>query len=1034
MPHPKPTGSHDTLELDAEQARLALAASGMGTWRWTEATGEVVWDPTLEALYGLPPGGFDGQYETYLGLIHPEDRDAALAEIDRSTREGGEHHTEHRIIWPDGSIRWVEGWGRVTRGPDGRVTGMIGVSVDATARKRAEERLRENEARIRRLQNITAAISGAASIAEIAEVVIDQGVAATLAGGGVLAVVDAGGDTLEIVGEAGFRPGGLDPWRRFSLQADLPVAIAARTGTPIWGESVKVLAERYPEFAQVSRDGGFGVTGTLVVVPLVTTTSTIGAMGLRFVEDIGISLEQQEFLLALARQAAQAIDRAHAFEAERDARRAAEDAEARLAFLSRVSEVVSASLDPDETLRELAGLVVPRIAEWCMVEAVEPDGGFRSVAVAHTDPARVAWAQEVRRRYPPSPQGLGYVVEHGVSVLVPEVDESALAAVAYDEGHLQALLSLGLSSVMLVPLKVGGEVIGALSLFATGDRPRFDDDDLAFAEEIARRASIAVENARLHVAEREARMQAERSVERLAHLQAITEAGLAHLALDDALERMLSVLRLAIESDTAAILLVDEERGELVVRAAIGAEGRGMPTGRAALGEGVLGRVALGAEAVVMDDVGEIDLPPHGTGELHSIAAVPMRASGRVVGVLHAGSRTARRFTAEDVELLHLAAERVALAVDRAQLFEREHRIAETLQRSLLPERLPELPGVELAARYLPGSTDIQVGGDWYEVVPLTGGRLSAAVGDVVGRGIRAAAAMGQFRNAMRALALEGLSPARLLERLSELSIGLGREFATAMVLELDPATGMVTYSSAGHPPALVVPSSGDPWFLDGGRATPLGVEPGTAYPEAIAQLEPGSTLLVYTDGLIERRDETLEQGFDRLRAAASGEEDPNRLVDLLLDALTGEHREDDVALLAIRYVEAPNRFEISLPSRPGSVARFRSEVRGWLEEAGADEDDVADLVLAVSEACSNAVEHAGVEEGHVVLTGELRTREVVLTVQDAGRWLPPHLRFERGRGFRILRTVMDDVEISRRGDGTEVRMRRRLEDHVRTS
>jgi PAS domain S-box-containing protein len=1204
---------------DAEQVRLALEASRMGTWRWSMATNEVVWDETLEALYGLPPGGFDRRYETYLSLIHPHDRERAVQTVEASIAGGGEHRVEHRVVWPDGAVHWVEGWGRVTRDADGEVDGIIGVAVDITSRKRADERLREQDAWIRRLQNITASISGAASVAGIAEVVIAQAVAATDAAGGVLALIDATEGALEIVGEAGFRPGGLSRWRRFPLDAELPLAAVARTGTPIWGASAASLAERYRAFPAVSDDGGFGLDGTVTIVPLVTQEGPIGALVLRFSGDSVVSLDEQEFLLALAGQSAQAFDRARLYESERDAREAAEEAESRLAFLSRVSEVLSATLDPDEALRRLADLVVPRIAEWCSIEEIEPDGSLRNVAVTHADPARAEWARESRRRFPPSPDGIGYVIETGRSVLVPEVDEAALVAVAQNQQHLEALLSLGLASVMIVPIKRGGDVVGAISLFTTGGRARFDEDDLVFAEEISRRAATALENARLHDAERRARRDAETAVDwlgrlqsvtsslsraltatqvadvvvregvaalaadagsvwvleeerlraltwtgysdelapedasvpvdgggpvgdavaardivvaespgemlerwpqaaamrervgdvataatplllddrvlgvfsvafrtehrfepqeraflttlarqcaqaferarlyelerarvdaerearalaeaarmRLQQLQAITEAGLAHAALDDALERMLAALRGAIASDTAAILLVDEApRDDLIVRAVLGVEGRGMPSMHASPDDPVLSRVLRQGESVVLDDAADVDIPPHVPGELGSFAAVPMRVSGRIVGVLHAGSRAPRRFTLEDLELLHLAAERVALAVDRAQLFEREHRIAETLQRSLLPERLPDLPGVQLAARYLPGSTDVQVGGDWYEVVPLTGGRLSAAVGDVVGRGIRAAAAMGQFRNAMRALALEGLSPARVLDRLSELSIGLGREFATATMLELDPTTGIVAYSSAGHPPPLVLPSDAAPWFLDGGRATPLGVEPGMAYPEAVAQLSPGTTVLVYTDGLIERRGETLEEGLARLRAAAGSETDPERLVDGVLDALTGEHREDDVALLAIRYVMAPTRFELRLPSEPRSVSRFRAESKVWLEEAGVAPVDVEDLVLAISEACSNAVEHAGVERGDVTLTAEFRDDTVVVAVQDSGRWQPPHLRFERGRGFRILRALMDDVTVSRRGDGTEVRMRRRLADRVPVS
>ncbi|MGZ4147232.1 MAG: GAF domain-containing protein, partial [Actinomycetota bacterium] len=470
--------------LDAEQARLALEASRMGTWRWSMATNEVVWDEALEALYGLPPGGFDRRYETYLSLIHPDDRETSVATIQTSIAGGGEHRVEHRVLWPDGSVHWVEGWGRVTRNADGEVDGLIGVSVDITERKRAEARLREQDAWIRRLQGITAAISGSASVAEIAQVVIAQAVAATGAGGGVLALIDQSESVLEIVGESGFRRGGLDAWRRFPLDAELPLAAVARTGAPIWGASASSLAERYRSFGAVSNDGGFGVSGTVTIVPFVTQDGPIGAIGLRFNNDVVVSLDEQEFLLALAGQSAQAFDRARLYESERDARQAAEEAESRLAFLSRVSEVLSGTLDADEALRRLADLVVPRIAEWCSVEAIEPDGSLRNVAVAHSDPVRAEWARESRRRFPPSPDGIGYVIETGHSVFVPEVDEAGLVAVAQNQKHLEAIQTLGLASVMIVPIKRGTDVVGAISMFTTGQRERFDEDDLVFAEEI----------------------------------------------------------------------------------------------------------------------------------------------------------------------------------------------------------------------------------------------------------------------------------------------------------------------------------------------------------------------------------------------------------------------------------------------------------------------------------------------------------------------------------------------------------------------
>lgn len=247
--------------------------------------------------------------------------------------------------------------------------------------------------------------------------------------------------------------------------------------------------------------------------------------------------------------------------------------------------------------------------------------------------------------------------------------------------------------------------------------------------------------------------------------------------------------------------------------------------------------------------------------------------------------------------------ERKAIEERLREVYEREHTIAETLQRSLLPERLPRIDGLALAARYLPAARGAAVGGDWYDALELAGGQVALVVGDVAGHGLRAGAVMGQLRNAFRAYALTESSPAEVMARVNGL-VMRGEEdvMATALYLVLERESGKLTYSSAGHPPPLLV-SAGGARFLGGGRSIPVGATKPAPFAEGSAVLAPGSSLLLYTDGLVERRDISLERRLAQLAEAAEHAEGRlEAICDSVLAALLGEEiPADDVALLAVR-------------------------------------------------------------------------------------------------------------------------------------
>lgn len=395
-------------------------------------------------------------------------------------------------------------------------------------------------------------------------------------------------------------------------------------------------------------------------------------------------------------------------------------------------------------------------------------------------------------------------------------------------------------------------------------------------------------------------------IERWAHpVLRVTDAALAHLDVDELLEELLERVAAEIDVEVAAVLLVDERGDQLVRRAARGLETEAKGGGRVPIGAGFAGRVAAERGPVVLysprpGDVFCGDLAERGVSAL---LGVPLVVGGRVTGVLHVGSLRPRQFNEDDIALLELVAHRAALAIEHAALFEREHRIAETLQRSLLPRELPRVSGLEACARYIPGSPGTTIGGDWYDVFPLSCRRVGLVIGDVAGRGTRAATVMGVARHVLRAYALEGHPPARAVELLDRLlqSAEPG-EMVTLVYLVVDIDAGTATVTNAGHPPPFLT-SGEQGTFIDGGRSLPLGVMADAPRYESVVPLGVDSRIVLYTDGLIERRKVSLDHGLAALREAiASAPHALDELCDHVLRtmvAATGLG--DDAAVLAVR-------------------------------------------------------------------------------------------------------------------------------------
>ncbi len=361
----------------------------------------------------------------------------------------------------------------------------------------------------------------------------------------------------------------------------------------------------------------------------------------------------------------------------------------------------------------------------------------------------------------------------------------------------------------------------------------------------------------------------------------------------------------------------------------------------------------------------------------------------------------------------------------------RDHEIAETLQRSLLPDRIPHVPGVALTARYVPATAHLEVGGDWYDVMPLGNGLIGLAIGDVAGHGLQAAGTMGQLRMAVRAYALQDPSPASVMHGVHQLASHLPvQEMVTLAYLVFDPPTRTLRYSIAGHPPPLVF-GAGRSTYLEDGVSPPLGVTADPHFTQATLEMWPGSTLLLYTDGLIERRRESIRLGMDRLRHEASGHEgsDLDGLCDTLVSSLIhGDHLADDIALVAMRPLsDISGQLTLTLPAAPRMLVELRRTLRQWLRDSAVTADEESEILIACGEACTNVVRHAyPTAVGDVVLEARILDGILTVTVRDDGTWRPPADR-GGGWGLQLIRDLMDTVDLASGPTGSVVTMRRRL-------
>ena len=417
---------------------------------------------------------------------------------------------------------------------------------------------------------------------------------------------------------------------------------------------------------------------------------------------------------------------------------------------------------------------------------------------------------------------------------------------------------------------------------------------------------------------------------------------------------------------------------------------------------------------------------------MESLAVFPLAINGRAIGAWLMFWDEPKAFEEGDLIIFLTLASQAAQALERIRLFERERFIATALQRTLLPAQLPKLDSASTARRYLPTAAGVEVGGDWYDVLPLPQNRVALVIGDVGGHNIDAAAIMGQLRNAIRSYAWEGHPAAKVLENTNALLCGLEPGvMATCCYVELGLEDGIAAVALAGHPPPLVVCHETDTTFMGVASDPPLGAEPDHAYEQTSLFMTPGQSIVLYTDGLVESRTMSIDDGLDNLRKVAIeiGAVEAEDLADAIINSVSNQKIEDDIALLVLQFAPASfvrsnrqkktvRRFLPSAATSAGVARRLASDV---MDEWGAD--DVADTVaLCVSELVTNALIHTATE---IELVLRLDKSHIEVEVVDQSDRMPAMRGAgddaTTGRGLHIVEAVTSEWGVRAEGSGKSV-------------
>ncbi|MGH3411672.1 MAG: SpoIIE family protein phosphatase [Marmoricola sp.] len=666
----------------------------------------------LHAVLAVP-----GSAELFLHDLVPAHLHAALDEVLGRALGGSTWRGRLAVLGSDGVARETD-LACTPLKDNGEIVGVLCLVDDPNEPDAPAKDARRLDDRLTRLARVAAELGAADDIETVTDVVISHlcdAVGATVAS---LSLVR--GDDLVLAGLRGAGPGADERWTTFPISAHTPAGHVVRSGEPLFLIGRDAIDARYPDLEKAAEGDR-----SMIALPLQIVGRTTGVVTLSFPGKRPLDTAELEFFSILADSCAQALERVRAQnEAAVQASRAR--------FLADASAELADSLDYEVTLTSVARMAIPEFADWSGVDLLE-DGQIHRLAVEHFDPAKVQFALDIERRYPSdrdTGEGAWAVIASGESVLIPEIPDEMLVEAAKDDEHLRLARMLQLRSVLIVPLVARGRVLGAISWVMAESGRTYTEEDVKFAEELARRAAVAIDNSQLHSQTRE---------------------------------------------------------------------------------------------------------------------------------------------------------------------------VAEQLQRAVLPTLPNSIPGWKLASFYAPAGRT-EVGGDFYDAIPLADGRLALFVGDVMGRGVEAAAAMAQMRSALRAHIVVDPKPETVVSQMSTLVATYDMNQLVTLVY-LVASAGSLVYVNAGHPPPAVLAADGTGWALPPAEGPPLGVT-GTPRRSRTVSFPPGDTLLAYTDGLIERRGEDIDVGLARLlsRLPALGSGPLPGALSALVDDVRDHGRNDDVAALAVRH------------------------------------------------------------------------------------------------------------------------------------
>jgi GAF domain-containing protein len=746
-------------------------------------------------------------------------------------------------------------------------------------------------------EELALALVGAVTDDQVLDVVADVVAPAVGAHSVNISVLTEDGLTLRLVASRHTHHQVEDQFATYSARAPLPSTDALLTGTPVLLRDLEERDRRYPVLRGVPVE-----QRAFAILPLQDSDGSppLGILGLGWVDTQPFPEEHVDVLVRVAQVCASALARSRAHVRERQARARAERTAARLAGIHALSLRLAATVKADQVAAVLIEVGMPALGATAAA-VVAHDGGTGSgrLLAAHG----IAGPDgRVRQDGARSPLADDVLASRDPVLVTSAADLAARYPTTTADGITQQAWAV-------LPLRVDDQLVG-VAAFGWDDPRAFTDAERQFLSSLATHTAIALDRTRLLEA-------AQTAADTVRALQEVT-AGLSTAATREQIATVLVDRGIRMVADHGVVAYLDDQARCWQTRCT-----PGLPSEIARRFARIeldhadttpITRCAATGQELTFSSRAEIaaEFPlavaSHELTGTRSLLVVPVRAAGRPVAALAFGFAAAGPVPAPVASIAATLADLAGQALERAQLYEVDHRNAHQLQRALLPRIAPDLPGVTAGVRYRPAEAGHEVGGDWYDLFPLPAHRVGIAVGDVVGHDLHAATVMGRLQTLLKWVALTGAGPAQVLESLDAACRQVeGARFSSVGYAEYDPADGLLRYACAGHPPPLLVEGH-EATYLWEGRSPLLGVPDGTRAQAEIA-VPPDAVLVWYTDGLVERRGEVLDRGLERLAACAAALPSPTdpgwrgirTWTDRLLSGMVhGRALDDDIVVVAV--------------------------------------------------------------------------------------------------------------------------------------